>query len=71
VLFAHLIGDASHLLRIEMVDGDGDANSAKLGDQLGRFLDRFPTVALGVMRCLQVGSEVTAIVKATEVLLAS
>src|SRR5439155_23182855 len=58
VLCSDLIGEHTHLLGVEMVDGQGDANAAQLRDQLGRLLDRFSTVVLGAMRaCAAAGAD--------------
>jgi len=42
VLVADLIGQCMHLLDVKVIDGQADANTAKLRDQFGRA--QFPTL---------------------------
>ena len=58
VLGSNLVGQVTHLLRVEMVDGNCNANAAKLRDEIGRLLDRFSAVVLGAMRaCAAAGAD--------------
>src|SRR5882724_11909661 len=50
VLVADLFGQSLHVLRVEMVDRNSDANTAKARDQFSGLFDRFGAVVLGAMR---------------------
>lgn len=40
------VGETAHLRRVEVVDSDGHAGAAEVGDELGRLLDRLSAVVV-------------------------
>ena len=46
------VGEAPHLVGIEVVDRDRDAGAAEAGDELGGLLDRLGPVVVGPQRCV-------------------